>query len=142
MICFILKRKEIDFKSSIDDVEKVDLLQKRIIQEIFSNFEEKKVSLLNIKKNLSRLLFSKLFSNETVDSVLNKDLSEIRYNRESFYWHDRALVVSGITLGLISLNSIDKPTKTSSIDFIQDREQEVWQRALVGLVLTLYKTSK
>lgn len=52
-------------------------------------------------------------------------------------WQDKSLIVSAITLSMLRI--FDKQKATLLLSFYSDREQQVWQRALVGLVFTLYK---
>ena len=51
-------------------------------------------------------------------------------------WHEKCLAVSAVTISL--LNCFDKEKFTVLFDFYEDREDQVWQRALTGLILGIY----
>jgi tetratricopeptide (TPR) repeat protein len=50
-------------------------------------------------------------------------------------WYEKSLVVSALTLSL--LNCFDKEKFFLLLDFYDDHEDQVWQRALTGLVIAL-----
>lgn len=52
-------------------------------------------------------------------------------------WHDKSLIVSALTLSLLKV--FDKNKFLALFDFYFNNEQQVWERALVGIVLALYK---
>lgn len=51
-------------------------------------------------------------------------------------WHDKAQIVSALTLSLFRNFSLDKIEVLAK--FIRQQESQVWERALVGLILGLY----
>jgi tetratricopeptide (TPR) repeat protein len=51
-------------------------------------------------------------------------------------WHDKSLIVSSLTLSLIRHFDVQKVNLL--FDFYEQGEQQVWQRALIGLFLALY----
>ncbi|MFO8235203.1 MAG: tetratricopeptide repeat protein [Bacteroidales bacterium] len=52
-------------------------------------------------------------------------------------WHDKSLFVSALTLG--ALRCFDKQKVELLFEIYDNQEEQVWQRALVGLVFILYK---
>lgn len=65
-----------------------------------------------------------------------KLLESIRQS-EQIPWHDKSLFVSALTLS--GLRCFDKKKVELLFDFYKKGEDQVWQRALVGLLFTLYK---
>lgn len=50
-------------------------------------------------------------------------------------WHQKCIVVSALTLS--SMKQLDKVRLRSLLNFLESGEEEVWQRALTGLLFTL-----
>ena len=61
-------------------------------------------------------------------------------NSEQIPWHDKSLIVSAITLSVLRI--FDSKKFMSLINFYYATENQVWQRALVGIILALYKHDK
>jgi len=55
---------------------------------------------------------------------------------ESLPWYEKSLAVSAVTLSL--LNCFDKEKFLILLNFYDDREEQVWQRAITGLVIAIY----
>lgn len=55
-------------------------------------------------------------------------------------WYDKSLFVSALTLS--SLHCFDESKIHLLIDFIMKGEEQVWQRAFVGLILSVYRYDK
>jgi tetratricopeptide (TPR) repeat protein len=51
-------------------------------------------------------------------------------------WYEKSLAVSALTLSL--LNCFDKGKISLLCDFYDDHQEQVWQRALIGLVISIY----
>jgi len=51
-------------------------------------------------------------------------------------WYEKCLAVSAVTISL--LNCFDKEKFSVLFDFYEDRQNQVWQRALTGLILGFY----
>jgi tetratricopeptide (TPR) repeat protein len=58
-------------------------------------------------------------------------------NSEKLPWHDKSLFVSALTLSI--LRCFDENKIELLFEFFNKKEDQVWQRALVGLLLSLYK---
>jgi len=56
---------------------------------------------------------------------------------EKLPWHDKSLFVSALTLSI--LRCFDENKIELLFEFFNKKEDQVWQRALVGLLLSLYK---
>lgn len=72
------------------------------------------------------------------DKYTETDLLLIKSIRESSIlpWHEKCIAVSAITLSLI--NCFDKAKVLVLFDFYNDRQPQVWQRALTGLLMAAF----
>jgi len=59
------------------------------------------------------------------------------YNSRKLHWHDKALIVSALTLSLLRCFDVNK--FTALFQFLKNMEPKVWERALVGLFLAFLK---
>ena len=76
------------------------------------------------------------------DKYTETDLLLIKAIRESVSlpWYEKCLAVSAITLSLI--NCFDKEKFAVLCDFYDDRQPQVWQRALTGLIVAVFIYNK
>lgn len=76
------------------------------------------------------------------DKYTETDLLLIKSIRESVSlpWFEKCLAVSAITLSLI--NCFDKEKFTALCEFYDDRQAQVWQRALTGLIVAVFIYNK
>ncbi|MBU8893415.1 MAG: tetratricopeptide repeat protein [Bacteroidales bacterium] len=84
-------------------------------------------------------LFNYLWLTDSYKEIENKIL-EIICNSDKIPWHDKSLIVSAITLSLLRV--FDKNKFYALLNFYFNNENQVWNRALVGIVLGLYKYDK
>ena len=84
-------------------------------------------------------LFNFLWLTDHYKEIENKTLETICYS-EKIPWHDKSLIVSAITLSLLRIFDINK--YKALLKFYFTKENQVWQRALIGLVLGLFKYDK
>lgn len=72
------------------------------------------------------------------DKYSDSDLQLIRAIRKSknLPWHEKCVAVSAITLSLI--NCFDKGKFSVLCDFYDERQLQVWQRALAGLIIASF----
>lgn len=90
-----------------------------------------------LKNIVPGTLFYKILDSETLSESVKLDINKIRENKDSFdYWY-RALTVSALTISIIKFNQFDYKKADYLIDFLSDREDNVWERALVGLYISL-----
>lgn len=81
-------------------------------------------------------LFNILWLTDTYHETELKTIESICYS-EKIPWHDKSLVVSALTLSLLRI--FDPKKLNALLNFYYQKENQVWQRALTGLVLTMYK---
>jgi len=84
----------------------------------------------NIHKLFSSLWLSDKLKVKQID--LLKKLSDNKF----LPWYYKSVVVSGITLSLLRHFDIEKLNLL--FEFYQDQEHQVWQRALIGILISLY----
>lgn len=81
-------------------------------------------------------LFNFLWLTDHYKEIENKTLESICHS-EKIPWHDKSLIVSAITLSLLRVFDVNK--FKALLHFYKSRENQVWQRALVGLVISFFK---
>ncbi|HAF29381.1 MAG TPA: hypothetical protein DCG75_10080 [Bacteroidales bacterium] len=84
-------------------------------------------------------LFNYLWLTDNYKEIENKIIDSICYS-EKIPWHDKSLIVSALTLSLLRI--FDTKKFTALLNFYHSGENQVWQRALTGIVLALYKYDK
>ncbi len=116
----------------------------------------RKLDSLHFDKELARLLHETDVEGEEIDSTVphisprlfqliwltdkyvDTDLRLLATIRKTdeLPWYEKSLAVSALTLSL--LNCFDKEKFLVLIDFYNDQQDQVWQRALTGLVIAIY----
>ena len=113
-----------------------DLSFKRELDEII---DEKKVSPganEERRKELSMEIFRHLWLSNAYNEAENSLVAAILSCRD-FLWHEKALYISGILLS--GLRYWDEEKVHRLIDFASEEKQEVAARAVVALVILLYR---
>jgi tetratricopeptide (TPR) repeat protein len=82
-------------------------------------------------------LFDVIYSSEKVDGLTLERIQKVRKNTDSYKWYDRSVIVSAITCSLIHFNKADEQKITLLLDFINDNEEKVWQKAITSLFMVL-----
>jgi tetratricopeptide (TPR) repeat protein len=82
-------------------------------------------------------LFEKIYSSEKIDTQTYADIQRVRTDVDIYKWFDRSVIVSSITCSLIHFNKADEKKISLIVDFINDNEEKVWQKAIVGLFVAL-----
>lgn len=84
-------------------------------------------------------LFNYLWLTDSYKEIENKIIDSI-CDSEKIPWHDKSLIVSALTMSLLRI--FDTKKFTALLNFYHSGENQVWQRALTGIVLALYKYDK
>lgn len=108
----ILKESQINFSQNVDEGQHIS------------------------RQDSIKELFNYLWLTDYYQETENKILKTINTS-EKIPWHDKGLLVSALTLSLLRV--FDKNKFFALFDFYITKEQQVWERALIGIVLTLYK---
>lgn len=82
-------------------------------------------------------LFDVIYSSEKLDALTLERIQKVRTKTEIYKWFDRSVIVSAITCSLIHFNKADEQKITLLIDFINDNEEKVWQKAIASLFMVL-----
>lgn len=82
-------------------------------------------------------LFDIIYSSEKLDGLTLERIQKVRTKTEIYKWFDRSVIVSAITCSLIHFNKADEQKITLLIDFINDNEEKVWQKAITSLFMVL-----
>ncbi|CAM3827203.1 MULTISPECIES: SIR2 family protein [Flavobacterium] len=89
------------------------------------------------RQNDLQTIFDTIYSSEKLDTQTIEDIQKIRSNTDIYKWYDRSVIISAISCSLIHFNKPDEKKITLLIDFINDNEEKVWQKAIVSLFLVL-----
>lgn len=150
----ISNKNDIEDFNSINELinEKIKLLKKnpsdsKIITEL--NDLRKKIDKLyfeeldylkdipEYRNNEIRSLFDSIYSSEKLDRNLLERINNIRTNYIDFHWYDRSVILSAIVCSSIHFNKADDVKIGLIVDFINDNEEKVWQKAITSLFMVL-----
>jgi tetratricopeptide (TPR) repeat protein len=82
-------------------------------------------------------LFDVIYSSEKLDRLTFERIQKVRTQTDIYKWYDRSVIISAITCSLIHFNKADEQKITLLIDFINDNEEKVWQKAITSLFMVL-----
>lgn len=120
------KLDDLSFKHQLDDV----LKEAEVLESPRESFESQKHY-----EVISRVFTHLWLSNNFKEA--EKSLIHALLDSGKFYWYERSLCVSSITLSL--LRNFDIQKFISLFEIYKLGEKEVWQRALVGLLIGFHK---
>jgi len=122
----VQKLDDLSFKHQLDEV----LNEARVMDSPRQSFESQKHAEI-----ISRIFVHLWLSNEFKEA--EKDLIATISDPDRFYWYERSLFVSSITLSLLRCFDINK--FIALYELYKMNEEEVWQRALIGMLIGFYK---
>lgn len=128
---------KLDHTSSKEEIVQVQNLRNKIFEEIFGSLDNKLQNIPSLKNNLASILFEKVYASEKLDSITIQDIQKIRDRKVAHPWYERKVIVNSITLSLLNFRTFDPKKVNLLIDFLTDFEDDVWESALVGIVLSL-----
>ena len=128
------RQQQLTGKSVIETMD--DLSFKRELDEIIDEGRESPGATEERRKKLFMDIFKHLWLSNQYDEAENSLSAAILSCRE-FFWYEKALFISGILLS--GLRYWDEEKVHRIIDFAGEEDQEVSARALVALVILLYK---
>ncbi|MEO1260231.1 MAG: tetratricopeptide repeat protein, partial [Bacteroidota bacterium] len=123
------------YRTDEKELEELYNFKVQLYNQIFQEFDNKLFEIPNVQKHYSSVLFNRIISYEKLEKVDVDAISTIRHS-SNFKKHERELIVSALSIS--TQNVFDTQKLHLLIDFLTDFEEDVWQRALVGIVLTLY----
>lgn len=124
--------------SDIDkkEQEKLENYRDKLYKEIFSPFDEKLTSSKKTRANTASNLFHKLYTYKDITTE-DKDKIYKIIKSQKFLWHEKSLIISGLTVGVLTQFNIDKIELL--MDVMTDFKENLWDRAFVGVVLSFIK---
>lgn len=82
-------------------------------------------------------LFETIYSTETLNKHTLEQIQKVRNDIDKYKWYDRSVIVSAICCSLIHFNKANEQKINLLIDFINDNEDKVWQKAITSLFVVL-----
>ncbi|MEA1898874.1 MAG: hypothetical protein U9N53_14540, partial [Bacteroidota bacterium] len=120
------KIDDLSFKHQLDEV----LSETRVLNTPRQSFESQKYT-----EVISRIFTHMMLADEFKEA--EKSLIQTLMDEKKFYWYERSIFVSSVSLSLLRYFDIQK-FKTL-FQFFKLGEEEVWQRSFIGLILAFYK---
>ncbi|WP_294266166.1 SIR2 family protein [uncultured Chryseobacterium sp.] len=112
-------------------------LRSKIDQLIYGELDCLKTFDKEYKNNHLRMLFDNIYGNERLSQDTINEINRIRTDYENHQWFERCQLVSALTCSLFIFNKADDKKISLIVDFINDNEDKVWERALVYLIMIL-----
>ncbi|MCK5134190.1 MAG: tetratricopeptide repeat protein [Bacteroidales bacterium] len=128
------RQQELTGKSVIETMD--DLSFKRELDEMIDERQVSPEATDERRRKLSMEIFRHLWLSNRYNEAENS-LSSAILTCKDFLWHEKALYISGILLS--GLRYWDEEKVHRLIDFAGEEEQEVSARAIVALVILLYR---
>jgi tetratricopeptide (TPR) repeat protein len=128
------KKQELTGKSIIETMD--DLSFKKELDQLMDEGQESPEATDERRKRLSMDIFRHLWLSNHYNEAENSLTAAILSCRD-FLWYEKALYISGILLS--GLRFWDEEKVHRLIDFAGEEEQEVSARALVAIVILLYR---
>ena len=97
------------------------------------NYPEEQI-IKDLKNIFTTLWFTDKYTDEQVKTVKSF------FKNEEYFWYEKSLIINGITLSLF--RCFDAAKINLLFDIFAIQENQIWQRALVGLLIGLYLYEK
>ncbi len=123
-------------RSSAQDLARTSQVSNVLTEQLLDDiaaFREKIYDSEHLKKNYSQIHFDEIIYPNKLGHNTIETITDKRQQRHRFPWHERSLIVSALTLRL--LRTLDEKAAYYLLDFVRDREPQVWKKALTGLVM-------
>lgn len=120
------KLEDLSFKMELDEI----LEETKVLPTARQNFESPRHT------QIVSQIFNHLWLSDTYKEA-EKDLIQTFLDTEKFHWYERSLFVSAITLS--ALRYFDVTKFDTLYKLYKLKEEEVWQRALTGLLIAFYR---
>ena len=107
-----------------------DIFLRKLKHSMFSSIDAE------LHDHLPTILFYNIISGKSLSREEQKDIAFLVRDIET-PWYHKCLVVSALTVSLIA--KFDEIRLNHLIDFLNEEEEKVWQRALTGIVFGLFQ---
>jgi len=129
---FMQDKDKLDHKASFESIEKI---KHDLIDKILGDYNAKIKAIPILKSKFVINLFEIIYTSEKLPQSVFDDIQNIRKDSD-YQYYERSLIVSSLTLSVLSWKKFDPSKINCLIDFLTDAEDDVWQRALVGIILS------
>ena len=127
----------LDYNSSKEDFEEVQKLRGKLYEELIGKLDDKIENIPSLRSNVVNTLFEKIYTSGKIDSITIRDTQNIRNKKSIYLWYERKIIINALTLSLLNSTVFDPSKVNILIDFLTDFEENVWEGALIGIVITL-----
>ncbi len=145
----VLKNKIQIYSATTKDALDFLELRNKLLSKLIDDTDQLLLNSRVLSEVISDSLFYNIIDSETLTDTVKIDINKVREKNEdresknTFNWWQRYLVVSALTISIIKYSKFDYRKADYLIDFISDREDKVWENALVGLCISLsYRDKK
>ncbi len=132
------KEQKLTGKTVVEKIE--DLSFKNQLDEVLNEINVNKGPRQSFESQKHNQLISRIFTHLLLTDEYKeaeKSLIDTLLDENRFKWYERSIFVSSVSLSLFRYFDIQK--FTSLFRIYRLKEEEVWQRAFIGLVLAFYK---
>lgn len=134
---YIQHKDKLSSKTSKDEFEELEKLKTELFDDVFGDLTSKINSIPQLKNQAVISLFEKIISAEKLTTTLTNDIIELRKDFDNYSSYDRSVIVSSLTLSVLTWQIFDYKKIDMLIDFLTDFEDEVWQKSLTGVILSI-----
>jgi tetratricopeptide (TPR) repeat protein len=134
---FLQQRDRLDHKTSMEEFEDLEKIRSEIFDKVFGEFTDKIAAIPVLKDKAVISLFERILTSEKIDNSLLTEISNIRKDYKNYQFYHRSIIVSSLTLSVLSWQIFDSKKIDLLIDFLTDFEEEVWNRALTGIIISI-----
>ncbi|AZA91019.1 Predicted O-linked N-acetylglucosamine transferase, SPINDLY family [Chryseobacterium nakagawai] len=111
-------------------------LKSKVYQLLYKDLDDL-IKIDGYKNTHIEVLFESIYGNENLANETIIEINRIRNDIKEYQWYERSQLVSAIACSLIIFDKADSTKISLLIDFINDSEEKVWQKALTYLVIVL-----
>lgn len=136
----LIKNKIKELKKNPSDVKlisEINDIRGKIDKSIFGEIDYLQKIDINYKNTELHSLFDAIYSSEKFDKNIIERINLIRSDYKNYHWYDRSVILSALTCSLIHFNKADEQKINLIIDFINDNENKIWQKAITSLFMVL-----
>jgi len=112
-------------------------IKSKIDQLMYGDLDYLKTFDKEYKNTHLQMLFDTIYATEKLSKETLYEINRIRNDHENHQWFERCQLISAITCSLFIFNKADEKKISLLVDFINDNEDNVWERSLTYLVMIL-----
>lgn len=137
------QRTQLNSTSTKDERDEF-IKSQQVLQNIFAkDFDNLAFINPEWKKTFAMEVAHSIYISEQIDIATETNIQKILNNEDEYKWYERSIIVSALALSSIHFPAFNLKKTQLLISFLNKHEPNVWERALVGLVLSLtYKYNR